>query len=436
MRLMKLVTFCLFAAAAAASNVTQAQIPVIAGSFQGWVAETGVVMTEGDSGIFQATITGLTAGDFHEFKILSADALPADWGDPQWTATNNWFKVDPMGSVTIKLDTNIGMTGENNQNVGTSSSNWTPQLVGNFMDEAGGSADWVNPDPLFDMNYVGGTLWFKTINVSNPGSYLCKLVTEGLWNRQFNVRGYADLFAEDFSFETTLPNQEVVFFFDAFTPSLTIVPQVATSPSLVNARPYHNSFPGSDKVDGGVSLIQRGATEQQATLGNIISSSQGINGVVLDFDNLAALEDISLEYKWSQQNIVTQPVNDWDTAPAPTASLLPDAGQAGSDRVLLTWPNNSILNRYLCIKVIYDGIAIAELYLGHLKGEQTGGNGTVFSVSYAADLQPIRLAVGTAPGADGRPDVDKSGQVQLADIVAMRTNAAAQLTQVTIPAVP
>lgn len=206
------------------------------------------------------------------------------------------------------------------------------------------------------------------------------------------------------------------------------------APVLLQARPYHNSFPGVNKVDQSVGLLQRGTQSQQIDLSNLISSSQGINGVVLDFEDLANLQDIDLEYKWSPQNIVTQHVGDWaGVTVVPEESLLPDAGMNGSDRVLIVWPHGSIVNRYLCVQVIYQESVISELYLGHLKGEMTAGNGTVFSVSYAADLQPIRTLVGTAPNAGGRADVDKNGQIQLADIVAMRSNAAAQLTQLTVP---
>lgn len=436
MKLMKLVTFCWIALLIPAASQVHAQVPVIAGSFQGWDPPTGPVMTEVSPGIFEATITGLTAGEFHEFKILDTDGITPAWGNPEWTATNNWFSVDPSGNITIRLNTNIGMTGENNQNVGTSSSNWTPQLVGDFMDEAGGTGDWTNPDPLFDMSFVAGTQWTKTLNVSTAGTYLVKIVTNGQWNRQFNNRGWGDLFAEDFSFTTTLPNQDVVFTFDTLTPSLTIEPQVAAPPALVNARPYHNSFLGSDKVDGGVALLQRGETEAMVALGNIISSSQGINGVVLDFDNLADLNDITLEYKWSPQNVFSQPIDDWGTVTeTESASLIPDGGDAGSDRVLITWPNASITNRYLCIKVIYSGNTIAELYLGHLRGEMTGASGGKFTV-LVGDILAVRTDLTQAKTASGRTDVDKSGTVLVQDILDTRSNLAKELTQLTVPALP
>jgi hypothetical protein len=208
------------------------------------------------------------------------------------------------------------------------------------------------------------------------------------------------------------------------------------APALVNARPLHNAFAGVDKVATGVSLFQRSGAPQQAQLTNIISSTQGINGVVLDFDNLANLGDITLEYKMSPQNVFATPVASWaDVPPAPTATLLPDAGQAGSDRVRLTWPNGTITDRYLCIRVIVGGNTIAELYLGHLRGEMTGASGGKFTV-LVGDILAVRTDLTQAKTASGRTDVDKSGTVLVQDILDTRSNLAKELTQVTIPANP
>jgi hypothetical protein len=206
------------------------------------------------------------------------------------------------------------------------------------------------------------------------------------------------------------------------------------APQLVNARPYHNSFTGPDKVDSSVSLIQRGANPLTAELENIISSSQGINGVVLDFDNLAALNDISLEYKWSPPNVFTETIDQWGDATAPdSVTLLPDAGQAGSDRVLLTWIDNAVANRYLCIKVIFNGNTIAELYLGHLRGEMTGSSAGKFTI-LVGDILAVRSQLTQPKDATGRNDVDKSGTILVQDILDTRSNLAKELSQLTVPA--
>ncbi len=81
------------------------------------------------------------------------------------------------------------------------------------------------------------------------------------------------------------------------------------------------------------------------------------------------------------------------------------------------------------------GLPAPEVYyVGHLRGETTGPSAGVFSVSYAQDLSPIRLNLGTNVNSGSTVDIDKNGLIQFADIVAMRSNAAQQLTQITIPA--
>jgi len=210
----------------------------------------------------------------------------------------------------------------------------------------------------------------------------------------------------------------------------------AAIPDLVNARPYHDAFPGVDgpaKVDSSVSLLQSGGSPQQATIDNLISSSQGINGVVLDFDQLNALGDISLEYKMSPSNVFADPISNWPSAPSPASiTLLADAGDSGSDRVLFKWTNGSIVDRYLCIKVIHAGNTIAELYLGHLRGEMTGASGGKFTV-LVGDILAVRTDLTQAKTASGRTDVDKSGTVLVQDILDTRSNLAKELSQITVP---
>jgi hypothetical protein len=212
-----------------------------------------------------------------------------------------------------------------------------------------------------------------------------------------------------------------------------------TAPQLVVARPYHDMYPGFDgpqKVDTSVILIRRDSTAQLATLSNITSSSQGINGVALDFDQLDLLNDISLEYKMSPQNVFDLSIASWPDAPAPSsAKLLADSGGAGSDRVLIKWTSGSIANRYLCIKVIHAGNTIAELYLGHLRGEMTGASGGKFTV-LVGDILAVRSDLTQSKTASGRTDVDKSGTVLVQDILDTRSNLAQELTQISVPALP
>ncbi len=438
MKLMNLGSICFLGAAVLVAAPLHAQHYVVAGSFQGWAPPAGPELMDAGGGIYQATISGLVPGEFHQFKILETDELPADWGNPEWTATNNWFKVGDDGSITIKLNTAIGGQGQDAANVGTSSTNWVPQLVGSFQDEAGGAVEWNNNDPMFNLDYVSGTTWSKTFTISTAGTYFLKLVTNGSWDTQFNGHGYANLPGEDFTFDTTVANQQVMFTFDSFAPSLVITPIGGQNPSIAGAAYYHAGFSGGgtppwNAIDTLKTPVQRGASPVPMTLSNLTNSNRGLNGVAVDLNGIAALEDVSFEYTISPTGTFGQNAA-WSTAPAPTSVVFhSDAGVGGSDRVLIQWANNAIANRYLRVRVL-DGLnVVSDLYLGHLLGETSGASGGVFAVQFA-DVPIIRNDSGNTVGAGSATDIDKNGNVAFADIAAMRGNIGAQLTQYTVPA--
>ena len=173
-------------------------------------------------------------------------------------------------------------------------------------------------------------------------------------------------------------------------------------------------------------------------LTNLTSSSKGINGVVLDFEDLDALEDISLEYTWSPQGAFVEgsnPVTGWGSATAPTSTTFhAGAGVGGSNRVRIQWANAAIINRYLRIKVIHDEATIAELYLGNVVGKVTAPSGGLFSVGNA-DVSAIRVGVGTNVNAGSMLDLDKNSFVNNTDISTMRPGIGVlQLRQITVPA--
>lgn len=321
-------------------------------------------------------------------------------------------------------------------------------LKGSTIETAPGSGVLASTSPTFSFaqQFVTG-LWAEVlgkVRLNEVGAVLrvegeSETIADPIPENPDQVLNYLALFNAAIAngvITTTLgPEFTLQASYDGVHTKVEVV-SVASAPQYVGGHPHHGSFSGVDKIDTGVSLIQRGASLQTAQLTNIISSSQGINGVVLDFDELADLNDITLEYKMSPQNVFATPVASWSDVPAaPTATLLPNAGQAGSDRVLLTWANGTITDRYLCIKVIYDGNTIAELYLGHLRGEMTGASGGKFTV-LVGDILAVRTDLTQAKTASGRTDVDKSGTVLVQDILDTRSNLAKELTQVEIPANP
>lgn len=214
----------------------------------------------------------------------------------------------------------------------------------------------------------------------------------------------------------------------------------APLPSLVKSAVYHNGFSGEgsppwNAIDGVKSLAKRLESPVELSFDNLINTSFGINGIILDIDGLEDLEDLDFEFLWSGQLLTANSeIENWESAPQPSSiSLHSGEGEGGSDRVLITWPAGSIQDRYLGVQVNFGSASLAELFIGHLRGETTGLADGLYTVAFS-DITPIRSAVGQNVDAGSIVDIDKNGTVSFADISAMRSSIGSQLPNITIPA--
>jgi hypothetical protein len=214
--------------------------------------------------------------------------------------------------------------------------------------------------------------------------------------------------------------------------------------TVVGSFVYHGGFggsgePPSNAIDNGKTLAKEGSGPQQLGLSNLTNSAAGINGIGFDIQDLTDAANLSsddFEFQMSPVGAFDAGANspaDWKTAPAPS-SISVTPGDA--DRVLIQWPDGSIMNRWLRITILANEVTgLAEpvtYYVGHLLGETTGPVDDTFTVSFS-DVSPIRSEVGQTVDASSITDIDKNGTVSFADISAMRGNIGAQLTQITIP---
>lgn len=212
--------------------------------------------------------------------------------------------------------------------------------------------------------------------------------------------------------------------------------------TILSRSVVHGGWTGlGTPVDSLKVIHKEDASPTPLVYNNIINTTRGINGIQFVIQDLAgpgALGAADFDVQISPQeafDVGANPPAGWAAGPVPVVSV------TGSNpyTVLVTFPDASIFNRWLRLTVKANantGLALPEVYyLGHLLGETTGLpiGGSVFAVSYAQDIVPIRLAIATSPGSESTVDLDKNGAVQLADIVAMRTNAARQLSQITVP---
>ena len=222
---------------AALANTASAAL-VIAGSMQGWDPGTGIVMTDMGGGLHQVDITGLTPGAQHKFKILDDQGSgPAAWGDPEVTPNDAWLTGDSDGIVTVRLNRgpiNDGM-GPTTDRLGISMDSFIPQLVGNFMNEAGGAGDWNPTDPSFNMTSLGGGAFSKTLTISTPGTYEVKTTDGTGWDRQFGTGGFSNNQGV-LLFTTTMPGEQVTVLANPGMGTFSVVvPEPATLGLLAGA---------------------------------------------------------------------------------------------------------------------------------------------------------------------------------------------------------
>ena len=128
---------------------------------------------------------------------------------------------------------------------------------------------------------------------------------------------------------------------------------------------------------------------QSASFANYCSYTNGINGIMIDVANLAAditLED--LEFKVGNSTDLSQ----WITAPAPNAFTVMDQGGInGDDRIIITWPDKSIMGQWLQVRVKADRIGLSQddvFYFGNAPGET--GNSTASAFVDGTDFAAVR----------------------------------------------
>ena len=224
--------------------------------------------------------------------------------------------------------------------------------------------------------------------------------------------------------------------------------QVA-APATISARHvfYNNSFfDGKDPaanasddaaIDPGKSALLPG---QRATFSNFTSYSRGLNGVMVDVAGLH--DDVSAADFLFRVGDGENPAA-WAVAPPPASvTLRRGAGEGGSDRVTLVWPDGSIARQWLQVTVLPSertGVAAADVfYFGNLPGKvadpSPGGVGGALrrTAVTALDLAAVRrnLSRGRTP-VNSLWDVDRDGIVGLLDVLAVRRAYGSALTLLT-----
>ena len=217
-------------------------------------------------------------------------------------------------------------------------------------------------------------------------------------------------------------------------PPIANVTVPATGSATVTGRHvfYNNSAfdAGAAGDDGaiaaGTSALPAGGTPSAA---NVTSYSKGINGIMIDVAGLPAGGASLLAGDLLFRTGTTA----WADAPAPTLSVRPGAGAGGADRIVLTWTDGAITNKWLQVTLpagTKTGLAAADTFsFGNLVGDADGSRGVNLGDFGAVrqDFGRSNLAI-----ADGRSDFNRDGSVNLADFGLLRGNFGGSLA---LPAV-
>ena len=171
---------------------------------------------------------------------------------------------------------------------------------------------------------------------------------------------------------------------------------------------------------------------------HVSNYSRGINGVMIDITgshpNLTA-DDFVFRWGASADDYAS-----WPLAPAPSQiTVRGGAGVAGSDRVVITWPSDTLRGQWLEVIVRAgddSGLERADVFLfGSRPGDAlVNPPATIFSTT-AADELAARFSSAFGVSVNHVLDFDKNGNVSSGDQLVARFNAG--ITQrVDIPAIP
>jgi ELWxxDGT repeat protein len=321
--------------------------------------------------------------------------------------------------------------------------------------------------PPFSFSFVSGSIVIAegvTISANNgtvTGDVLTPLVNSGLWNGA--VPSSVNLTASlgsvtknangtwDWSFtpSTKLTNQTVTITASDGTATSNATFLINSNVAISNRKVYYkgSSFSqgGSNinaALDPGKVIVRSGATSQTLNYTNLVNTTRGINGIVLDVAGLVASNLTTSDFIFRVSptglfNEAANPPSGWAAAPLPSTPIVTPGNETTPARVRLEWADNSIANRWLQIQVLANGntglSATQVFYFGHLQGEVNGQViGGAFFVTTQDQSAVLPLGIATVGVAR---DLDKNGFITTQDLTAVRTSISAgrTLRVITIP---
>lgn len=162
--------------------------------------------------VYNVSAHNLQYGEVYDMNIVTDRGLPpVDLHDPIVAGGLRSFG-DGDGSITLTAD--ISLTNNTGHPVVWIDTDTAPlQVVGNFMDEAGGAEDWDPANPAFAMTPLGQGRYVYEATIRTAGGYVFKTSFGDGWSHQVGTDGFNNN-ALPLAFNTTSQNQLVRLFVD------------------------------------------------------------------------------------------------------------------------------------------------------------------------------------------------------------------------------
>jgi hypothetical protein len=192
---------------------------------------------------------------------------------------------------------------------------------------------------------------------------------------------------------------------------------------------YNNSSTGEAIASDKSALLPGGA----AGFANVSSFVRGINAIAIDVADLPPGSALTADDFTFATGNGGDP-GTWSAAPLqPTVTVRRGAGEGGSDRIILVWPDNSIRNTWLRVTVKSNdntGLSDPDVFcFGNLVGE-SGDSPATLRVN-ALDLAAVKRALNSTSSVTGKFDFNRDGRVNALDLAAVKQNLNRNLPLVT-----
>jgi hypothetical protein len=230
----------------------------------------------------------------------------------------------------------------------------------------------------------------------------------------------------------------------AFILALAVATPVCSGASVVGRWVFYNNSTWDDPT-AGRSDSTAIATDKQpllpdstATFANYTSYSRGMNGIMVDILGLSGpLTTADFRFRAGNSNTP----DSWSYAlTSPSVSVIAGGGVGGSDRVVLTWPDNAIEKKWLMVVVLtsHTGLPIADVfYFGNAIGETGTGNSYPYALVGVSDRVLTQAHVGESATVTDPCDINRDGAISATDVDIINANGTTTLNAlryITVPA--